>query len=627
MAPLRRPAASSPDNSAAPVGRLSARSWPQIERLRAQSATAVLEGLLFAAPLTLALALGYRQRWVAEDAFITLRTVDNLLAGHGPVFNVGERVEVFTHPLWMLLLAFTGLLGFEPATAAVYLGLALALAGLACAQLGASRLARRALYDDAGADSLALPCGALVFVSIPVVWDFLTSGLETGLTFGWLGLSFWLLARRATPPVGGHSRRLPLREAVIIGLGPLVRPDLGLFALAFLAALLACHFAGEQGRRSVLDALWLLLGFGGLTGAYQLFRMGYFAALVPNTALAKEAAGANWSRGWAYFIDLTGTYQLWIPLALTLAGWAWLLWNARREIPLLAVTAAPVVAGVLHALYVIRIGGDFMHGRLLLPALFGVLLPVATVVIPTAELRRLPVALAWGCLGLVAIWAVACGFSMRWTPGVDADRAGIPDGIVDERRFFVEQTGSSHPMSVEDYLGTSFEWVEHGWLMRDLAATYPRIVLTDYGNHPLDEDVDPDVALVIYARSIGVQSHAAGDQIQLVDLHGLGDPLASRMKLSAEGERPGHEKELPLIWIHARYADLDRVGPLPADLRAADAALRCGAAADLLAAVQEPLTLSRFVKNVGLSWKLTGLRIDPDPLVARDELCGTTAAP
>ena len=43
--------------------------------------------------------------WVAEDAFITFRAVDNLLAGHGPVWNIGERVQVYTHPLWYLLLS------------------------------------------------------------------------------------------------------------------------------------------------------------------------------------------------------------------------------------------------------------------------------------------------------------------------------------------------------------------------------------------------------------------------------------------------------------------------------------------------------------------------------------------
>ena len=53
----------------------------------------------------LLLAAGWSRRWVCEDAFICFRVVDNLLAGHGPVFNVGERGEAFTNPLWVALLA------------------------------------------------------------------------------------------------------------------------------------------------------------------------------------------------------------------------------------------------------------------------------------------------------------------------------------------------------------------------------------------------------------------------------------------------------------------------------------------------------------------------------------------
>ncbi|MGK0358704.1 MAG: arabinofuranosyltransferase, partial [Bradymonadia bacterium] len=45
-----------------------------------------------------------RSAWVAEDAYITLRTVDNVLNGHGLTWNAGERVQSYTHPLWMMLL-------------------------------------------------------------------------------------------------------------------------------------------------------------------------------------------------------------------------------------------------------------------------------------------------------------------------------------------------------------------------------------------------------------------------------------------------------------------------------------------------------------------------------------------
>ena len=47
---------------------------------------------------------GWSHRWMDEDAFINFRIVDQIFAGHGPVFNAGERVEAATSPLWLFVL-------------------------------------------------------------------------------------------------------------------------------------------------------------------------------------------------------------------------------------------------------------------------------------------------------------------------------------------------------------------------------------------------------------------------------------------------------------------------------------------------------------------------------------------
>ena len=39
--------------------------------------------------------------WLSDDAYITLRTVDNFINGYGLTWNIGERVQTFTHPLWI----------------------------------------------------------------------------------------------------------------------------------------------------------------------------------------------------------------------------------------------------------------------------------------------------------------------------------------------------------------------------------------------------------------------------------------------------------------------------------------------------------------------------------------------
>ena len=43
--------------------------------------------------------------WLGDDAYITFRVVWNFIHGYGLTFNPDERVQAYTHPLWMLVLA------------------------------------------------------------------------------------------------------------------------------------------------------------------------------------------------------------------------------------------------------------------------------------------------------------------------------------------------------------------------------------------------------------------------------------------------------------------------------------------------------------------------------------------
>ena len=45
----------------------------------------------------------YRTAWLNDDAYITYRVVENFVEGYGLRWNVGERVQAFTNPLWLFL--------------------------------------------------------------------------------------------------------------------------------------------------------------------------------------------------------------------------------------------------------------------------------------------------------------------------------------------------------------------------------------------------------------------------------------------------------------------------------------------------------------------------------------------
>ncbi len=96
-------------------------------------------------PLAFLVVMAWTHRWMADDAFIDVRVVNNVLAGHGPVYNVGERVEAYTNPLWVLLLVvFRGLLPFLSVEWwAMVLGIALTAMGVFLGSSATMRFGRR----------------------------------------------------------------------------------------------------------------------------------------------------------------------------------------------------------------------------------------------------------------------------------------------------------------------------------------------------------------------------------------------------------------------------------------------------------------------------------------------------
>lgn len=564
-----------------------------------------------ALPVILLAAMAWRRRWICDDAFIDLRVVENLLAGFGPVFNVGERVEAYTNPLWVALLTGWAALGGPLESGALLLGALCAVAGLTMAQRAAGSLWRPGNREGVGraASGPLLPLGALVFASVPAAWDFCTSGLETGLTLAWLAGSFGLLVHAVS------GRGALAAAAIVFGLGPLVRPDLGIFSLTYLGAL---WVAGPPGavRKTALLAL-----AGVVPAAYQVFRMGYFAALVPNTALAKEAGLANWQQGWAYLLDTAGTYQLWVPLAV-LAVWGGLELSRRsRTVRLLA--AVPALGALLSALYVVRVGGDFMHGRMLLPALFAALLPVSVVPWPAAGARCRPGMAAV----LLASWCLVCAVALRPASGGGFEAVGVAD----ERGFYVKMTGCENPVSAEDFAGSIRGEVAEGIRAmaggRQLRLERRALARECGGDSPMGFSFypmrprDPAVTMVAPLGFIGLESFSNGHRVHIVDRAGLADPLASRLQLTIR-KRPGHEKRLPLAWVAARFAQ-----PHPgldgcAAVQAARVALAGGPLRELLEAIEQPLTAARFRTNLALAPRLHRLRFPADPAAAARELAG-----
>ena len=594
--------------------RMARRSRPQFPDPRSVVALAAL-----LIPVAFIVWMGWRHRWTSDDAFVDLRIVRQIRAGHGPVYNVAERVEAGTSPLWIGILAMLDLLTpIRLEWIALLAALAATGSGVALAVFGT----RRVFVAMGSPGGILLPLGALVYVALPPSWDFATSGLENGLCVLWLGVSWYVLAGRVREPGSDPSR--PWWIPVVLGLGPLVRPDFAIFSALFLLSLI---LLGQRNVRSVARAIAIALL---LPLVAELFRMAYYGSVVPNTAVTKEASLSYWSHGWLYFKDLVSPYWLAVPILLLAAALVTAMVRrapSDRDRPTrFAVLAAiTIAAGLLHAVYVVRVGGDFMHGRMLLPSLFVVLLPVSVVAVR---------GLLWLVAVGVILWSLVCaaslstpysgGVSTRPFSFVPVDRS---TGIADERLVYVRYSGNAHPVTIDDFQHAG--WAQAGARTRTLARAGKRGLLLDPGENagqqlllPLRKGVRaPIVALV---GATGMFGYAAGTDVAVEDRFGLADPLAAHLKLGIR-DLPGHEKRLEQEWMVARFAAPKVQLPPTVDkerVAAARRALACGQLPELLASTTEPLGAGRITDNILDSFTLWRSRFPPTPAAAESRLCG-----
>ncbi len=219
--------------------------------------------------------------YIEDDAFIHLEFARSLAEGHGFAFN-GLVTNGDTAPVWPMLLAGIHALGADWIAAAK---LACAL-GFIAAATGTWMLARD--LADGRPEQRWLPAAAvLVTVVNPffVHWSF--SGMEAVTA---LGASLWTIRLVF---IGSPTSGRCIAAAVLIALGPLLRPELLLLGAIAGAALLfrrwqLCAQLPLSRRLAEAVALSVLMSLPVMVWAG--YALGTFGAVVPNTNMAKRAA-------------------------------------------------------------------------------------------------------------------------------------------------------------------------------------------------------------------------------------------------------------------------------------------------------------------------------------------------
>jgi len=586
----------------------------------------------------------WQRRWIADDGLIVLRTVRNLLAGNGPVFNQGERVEANTSTAWTYLMYAGSWVGGPMRMEYVALALALFLSvlGVALLMLGAGRLYAPSLR---GRRAIMLPAGAMVYIALPPARDFATSGLESGLTLAYLGLLWWMMVCWSQPVRGRPDSRVFVGAlAFVAGFSVLVRPEL---ALMGGLALIMMLIAARSWRRRLL----VVVAGGFLPLAYEIFRMGYYGLLVPGTALAKDAAGDKWSQGMIYLSNFNAPYAVWIPVVLLLPLGALLIAARRRPSflrPVLApdygrlaravqsppaVVAFVLVSGLLQGFYWIRQGGDFMHARVLLAPVFCLLAPVAVIPVMIPDGKDYSRETGYWVAGTASLlWLGVAGWSL-WaanSPGMGDDATHVTySGIVDERRFYAQATGHAHPLTAADYL----DYPRMAAILTALDNSPDGALLLPSGNYtqwdlvpmlqpapgsPPGSTAPQKPQHAVFFTNLGMVGMNVGLDVRVIDQIGLANPIAQHTERLKHG-RIGHDKNLFPDWVIADGPWVKMYPGIPGYLDAnwvaqAVAALHCPETEAVLSSVRAPMTLHRFVSNVLHSFGFTTYRINRVPL-------------
>ncbi len=438
--------------------------------------------------------------WVTEDAFITFRSVHNFLNGEGLTWNLGERVQVFTHPLWFFFIA-----GFSFITREFYYTV-LILSFLFCFLL------IYFLYRITP-NKLTFFFLMILFPLSKAFMDYSTSGLENPLSHLLL-LVFYVLFIGHLP---GKSRVFYL--FLIGSLILLCRMDLILLVLPPLA------YELFKNKRLIVFAFLGLLPFL----LWELFSLFYFGSLFPNTAYAKLNTGISapelFAQGLYYFYHSLKLDP--VTVVIILAGV--IISLAKKQNMLFA-------AGMLlYIVYLIKIGGDFHSGRFLSPLFLTsiIVLSLVQMKLDYTFIILLFLAILLNIISPFPFYSNNAGYgadiSVYKTIFSDKVTVRINDnGISDERSSLFRYTGLLNNL-------TERKLYSHPWVQNGKAEGMKN-------------------EKVIVRNNIGLFGFFTDPHLYLVDPYALTDPLLSRLP-ATEYWRIGHKwNGVDKIWRIGHFA-------------------------------------------------------------------------
>ncbi|MFB3895957.1 MAG: tetratricopeptide repeat protein [bacterium] len=415
--------------------------------------------------------------WECDDAYITFRTVDNFVNGYGLRWNVIERVQTYTNPLWMLVVSIMYYFTREIYYTSIILSIIVSLFAVL-------------LFYFKLCDSYKSAILGLIVLSCSKAFiDFTTSGLENPLLYLLLVGFFYQYYKSAL------NLKTFFILSLCIGLSVTTRMD---SILLFFPAVLYCLWQ----LRSKKSILVFLLGFTPFI-FWEIFAIWYYGFPFPNTAYAKLFLGFSeiekMVQGVYYFTNSFTHDPITLVIIGLAIGFTWFSFRSQKDYRYFFHACGII----LYLLYILLIGGDFMSGRFFaVPFLSAIILFVIIKpkILPYQETAKLIFAL----LALI--------FSLFWPyspilSGIQYHKsnANLIDrhGIADERNFYYSGTG----------------------LLCNICNQHVDI----YNLINLGKQIREKKVKVYVYGSIGFVGYYAGPQTIIVDQNALSDSLLAHL--------------------------------------------------------------------------------------------------
>jgi len=429
--------------------------------------------------------------WVSDDAFITLRTVDNWTNGFGLTWNVSERVQTYTHPLWMLLIS------------GIYIFIKDGYFTAIIASLFVSILVISIYIRQFSENPFLMVAGWGILMLSKAFLDYSSSGLENPLTH-LLFIVFTIIV------IGGKSNFFTV--CLIAGLSMTNRMDSILFFVPTLAYLFL------KKNLNTRSFLYLIVGFAPFI-LWELFSIFYYGFPFPNTAYAKLNTGISnavlINQGFLYYLN---SFK-WDPITLLTITISIGLAITYGEVK----TKLLSIGILLYEMYIIYIGGDFMSGRFF-SAIF---ISASFILLKSIHLIRFRHQLLF--IGILIFAGLFNYKNLQHfnTPLLNLQNQSptqfIDDqsGISDERNYYFQASSIF-------YIDKSLKMPKHAWVDRGFAYQF-------------------ESTPVVIEDTVGMMGFFAGPKTHFIDSNALGDPLLARLKMSTHDWRIGHfAREIPV---------------------------------------------------------------------------------